>query len=48
MTPENYVQPDFERSPFIKAKINYYAECIRLAFDGSENWGEMPWEKYLD
>ena len=48
MRPENFVQFELDRSPFIVAKLNYYAECIRLAFDGSENWGEMPWEKYMD
>ncbi|MBQ4094827.1 MAG: hypothetical protein IJC65_00180 [Oscillospiraceae bacterium] len=48
MRPENYVQFELDRSPFIVAKLNYYAECIRLAFDGSENWDEIPWEKYMD
>ncbi len=48
MTPDDYLQTDFHKIPFIKAKLNYYADCIRLAFDGSENWGELPWEKYLD
>lgn len=48
MNPDNYLQTDFHKIPFIKAKLNYYAECIRLAFDGSENWGEVPWEKYLE
>ena len=48
MRPENFVQFELDRSPFIVAKLNYYAECIRLAFDGSESWSEMPWEKYMD
>ena len=48
MTPPNFLQPELERAPFIVAKLNFYAECINLAFDGSENWGDMPWEKYMD
>lgn len=38
----------FDEAPFLMAKLNYYAKSIREAFDGSENWGEVPWEKYMN
>lgn len=38
----------FDEAPFLMAKLNFYAKSIREAFDGSENWGEVPWEKYMD
>lgn len=47
MSDGNYTVK-FDEAPFLMAKLNYYAESIRKAFDGSENWGEVPWEKYMD
>ena len=38
---------DFENSPNLLKKINYYAECIRATFD-TTGWEDVPWEAYKD
>ena len=43
----DYYEVDFNKAPRIKAKLNYYADAIREAFD-TTGWGEMPWEVYQE
>ncbi len=38
---------DFDETPYLKEKLNYYAECIRYAFDSSD-WKDVPWEEYME
>lgn len=44
MTSEN-LEVDFDEAPYLKAKLNYYADCIRTTFD-TTGWGEVGWEAY--
>ena len=44
MTNEMY-SVDFDEAPHLKAKLNYYADCIRATFDTTD-WGEVGWEAY--
>lgn len=43
----DYYEVDFNKAPRIKAKLNYYADAIREAFD-TTGWEEMPWEVYQE
>jgi hypothetical protein len=43
----DYYDIDFNKAPRIKAKLNYYADAIREAFD-TTGWEEMPWEVYQE
>lgn len=38
---------DFSKSPVLRSKLNYFAECMRKSFE-STDWVEMPWEVYMD
>jgi hypothetical protein len=38
---------DFSKSPYLRAKLNYFAECIRATFD-TTGWGEVHWEAYME
>ncbi len=38
---------DFSKSPYLRAKVNYLAECIRATFD-TTGWGDVPWEAYME
>ena len=38
---------DFENSPNLLAKVNYFAMCIRASFD-TTGWEDVPWEAYLE
>lgn len=38
--------PDYSEMPLIKAKLNFYAECIRETFD-TTGWENVEWERYL-
>lgn len=38
---------DWENSPHLREKLNYYAACIRAEFD-TTGWEDVPWERYLD
>ena len=46
MTSEN-LEVDFNEAPYLKAKLNYYADCIRATFD-TTGWGEVGWEAYKE
>ena len=37
---------NFEQSPILTKKLNYYAQCIRQAFDTS-GWENVIWERYF-
>lgn len=37
---------EWENTPNLVNKINYYASCIRAAFDSAE-WEDVMWEKYI-
>ena len=39
------VNIDFAQSPKLKAKLNYYAQCVRQAFDNA-GWDDVIWERY--
>ena len=43
----DYSWIDWNQTPHLKAKLNYYAGCIRAAFD-TTGWENVPWEAYLD
>ncbi|MCD8340749.1 MAG: hypothetical protein LUC87_01170 [Clostridiales bacterium] len=38
---------DWAACPNLRAKLNYYAECIRAGFD-TTGWEEVPWEAWLE
>ena len=38
---------DWENAPHLRAKLNYYCELIRGAFNTS-GWGDVQWEKYMN
>lgn len=48
MNSEHMYNVDYNKAPHLKAKLNFYAQSIRNAFEGSESWGTMPWEKYME
>lgn len=37
---------DFEQSPILTEKLNYYAQCVRQVFD-TTGWENVIWERYL-
>ena len=39
----DYPAVDFSAAPHLKAKLDYFLECMSLAFD-STNWEHAPWE----
>lgn len=43
MTDNGWV--DWENAPHLREKLNYYASCIRAAFD-TTGWDEVAWEAY--
>ena len=45
MREDGYI--DFEKSPYIIEKLNYYAECIRYTFD-TTGWENVPWEAHME
>ncbi len=38
---------DWASCPKLRAKLNYYAECIRAGFD-TTGWEDVPWEAWLE
>lgn len=38
---------DYSKTPNLKKKLNYYAECIRATFD-TTGWKNVPWEAYME
>ncbi len=38
---------DWASCPNLRAKLNYYAECIRAGFD-TTGWEDVPWEVWLE
>lgn len=44
---EDEVYMDFDGSPHLQEKLNYFAECIRKTFD-TTGWEDVPWEVYMD
>lgn len=38
---------DWASCPKLRAKLNYYAECIRAGFD-TIGWEDVPWEAWLE
>lgn len=38
---------DWENAPHLREKLNYYASCIRSAFD-TTGWNRIPWEMYME
>jgi len=38
---------DFNTTPNLKKKLNYYAKCIRATFD-TTGWENVPWEAYME
>lgn len=43
----DYSWVDWENTPHLRAKLNYFARCIRAAFD-TTLWEDVPWERYLE
>jgi hypothetical protein len=46
MCPDN-AWIDFDDTPYLKEKLNYYVQVIREAFD-TTGWEDVRWERYLD
>lgn len=37
----------YEKSPYLRAKLNYFAKAIKASFD-TTGWEDVPWEAYME